>query len=67
MLVLEEAIRSRPDNLRNRLERIGFARRSGMMNEFCVPIAVINRGGRFNVILTVLSSATPQESTDFAA
>ena len=45
-----------------------FASRSGMMNEVCTAIASISSGnGRFKVILTVLSSATPQVSTDFAA
>ena len=44
-----------------------FASRSGMMKEFCTAMASINNGkGRFNAIFTVLSSATPHSSTDFA-
>jgi len=38
------------------------------MNEFCKAIASISSGnGCFRVILMVLSSATPQVSTTFAA
>ena len=45
-----------------------FANRSGIMNEFCRAIASISSGkGFFSVTLTVLSSATPQLSTAFAA
>src|SRR4029077_1670716 len=67
-LVLEESIWSGANDFVDCLKGSVFASRSGMMKEFCTAIASISNGkGRVNVIFTVLSSATPHSSTDFAA